>query len=67
LSTKIGFYKLGSFIGPAIALDFHRHRKDIFLVGTEDGKIYKGSTNDPGMIDATYDAHDFAVYSVQWR
>lgn len=50
-----------------MALDFHRHRKDVFLVGTEDGKIYKGSINDPGMIDATFNAHEFAVYAVQWR
>ena len=50
-----------------MALDFHRRRKDVFLVGTEDGKIYKASIDDPGMIDTTFAAHDFAVYAVQWR
>ena len=58
---------LACCLGPAVALDFHRHRKNIFLVGTEDGKIYKASVNDPGMIDMAFDAHDFAVYSIQWR
>lgn len=53
--------------GPAIALDFNRQRKDVFLVGTDDGKIYKGSVNDPGMIDMTFHAHDFTIYAVQWR
>ncbi|CAF0826705.1 unnamed protein product [Rotaria sordida] len=64
--TRLDDGTLLSLPGPAIALDFHRNRKDIFLVGTEDGKIYKASTSDPGIIDMTFDAHDFAVYSIQW-
>ena len=50
-----------------ITLDFNPQRKDVFLVGTDDGKIYKGSVNDPGMIDMTFHAHDFTIYAVQWR
>jgi hypothetical protein len=66
-ATRLDDGTLLTMPGPAISLDFHRNRKDVFLVGTEDGKIYKASINDPGIIDMTFDAHDFAVYSVQWR
>ncbi|CAF0835101.1 unnamed protein product [Adineta steineri] len=65
-TTRLDDGTLLTIPGPALALDFHHHQKDIFLVGTEDGKIYKASINDPGIIDTTYDAHDFAVYSIQW-
>ncbi|UJR35829.1 hypothetical protein I4U23_028576 [Adineta vaga] len=65
-STRLDDGTLLSMPGPALALDFHRHQKDVFIVGTEDGKIYKASIDDPGMIDMIFNAHDFAVYSVQW-
>ncbi|CAF3466997.1 unnamed protein product [Rotaria sp. Silwood1] len=65
-ATRLDDGTLLSLPGPAIAFDFHRNRKDIFLVGTEDGKIYKASTNDPGIIDMIFDAHDFAIYCIQW-
>jgi hypothetical protein len=54
-------------LAPAIAMDFHRQHRDSFLVGTDHGKIYKASVNDPGIIHLTLDAHDFVVYAVQWR
>ncbi|CAF1585827.1 unnamed protein product [Rotaria magnacalcarata] len=65
-TTRLDDSTLLSLPDPAIAFDFHRIRTDIFLVGTEDGKIYKASIDDPGIIDVTFDAHEFAVYAVQW-
>ncbi|PAA59979.1 hypothetical protein BOX15_Mlig007387g1 [Macrostomum lignano] len=47
--------------------DFHREASHLFLVGTEEGKVFKCSTAYSSQYLQTYDAHHMAVYKVTWN
>jgi len=47
--------------------DFNRKQDHLFLVGTEEGNIYKCSKSYSGQYLQTYSGHHMAVYSVQWN
>ncbi|XP_044796138.1 dynein axonemal intermediate chain 1 isoform X2 [Bubalus bubalis] len=49
------------------AFDFHREIDYLFLVGTEEGKIYKCSKSYSSQFLDTYDAHNMAVDAVSWN
>ncbi|KAK2862399.1 hypothetical protein Q5P01_001932 [Channa striata] len=56
---------------PSIAcgtsFDFHKQISYLFLVGTEEGKIYKCSKTYSSQYLETYDAHSMAVDTVMWN
>ncbi|XP_068171459.1 dynein, axonemal, intermediate chain 1, paralog 2 isoform X1 [Antennarius striatus] len=56
---------------PSIAcgtsFDFHRQIDFLFVVGTEEGKIYKCSKTYSSQFLETYDAHSMAVDAVKWN
>jgi len=47
--------------------DFNRKHDHLFLVGTEEGNIYKCSKSYSGQYLQTYSGHHMAVYAVQWN
>ncbi|XP_051933225.1 dynein axonemal intermediate chain 1-like [Hippocampus zosterae] len=49
------------------SFDFHPQIDDLFIVGTEEGKIHKCSKNYSSQYLNTYDAHNMAVDMVQWN
>lgn len=49
------------------AFDFHKQIDYLFLVGTQDGKIYKCSKSYSSQLLETYDAHNRAVDAVRWN
>ncbi|XP_071349712.1 dynein, axonemal, intermediate chain 1, paralog 2 isoform X2 [Trachinotus anak] len=49
------------------AFDFHKQIDYLFLVGTEEGKIYKCSKTCSSQFLETYDAHSMAVDAVKWN
>ncbi|XP_013788101.1 dynein intermediate chain 2, ciliary-like, partial [Limulus polyphemus] len=51
--------------GTAIA--FHRENPTIFLVGVEEGMIYKCSSIYSSPFLATYKAHYLSIYSIEWN
>ncbi|ELK34276.1 Dynein intermediate chain 1, axonemal [Myotis davidii] len=53
--------------GCGTAFDFHREIDYMFLVGTEEGKIYKCSKSYSSQFLDTYDAHNMAVDAVSWN
>uniref|UniRef100_A0A3Q1M4S4 Dynein axonemal intermediate chain 1 n=1 Tax=Bos taurus TaxID=9913 RepID=A0A3Q1M4S4_BOVIN len=53
--------------GCGTAFDFHREIDYLFLVGTEEGKIYKCSKSYSSQFLDTYDAHNMAVDAVSWN
>nr|KAF6331628.1 dynein axonemal intermediate chain 1 [Pipistrellus kuhlii] len=54
-------------VGCGTAFDFHREIDYMFLVGTEEGKIYKCSKSYSSQFLDTYDAHNMAVDAVSWN
>ncbi|XP_011973421.1 dynein axonemal intermediate chain 1 isoform X3 [Ovis aries] len=54
-------------VGCGTAFDFHREIDYLFLVGTEEGKIYKCSKSYSSQFLDTYDAHNMAVDAVSWN
>ncbi|XP_022281234.1 dynein intermediate chain 1, axonemal isoform X48 [Canis lupus familiaris] len=52
--------------GCGTAFDFHKEIDYMFLVGTEEGKIYKCSKSYSSKFLDTYDAHNMAVDAVSW-
>ncbi|KAK2498005.1 hypothetical protein MC885_008279 [Smutsia gigantea] len=54
-------------VGCGTAFDFHKEIDYMFLVGTEEGKIYKCSKSYSSQFLDTYDAHDMAVDAVSWN
>ncbi|TRY60448.1 hypothetical protein DNTS_028893 [Danionella cerebrum] len=49
------------------SLDFHKQKDHHFLVGTETGKIYKGSKYYSSMFLEKYNAHFMTVSRVRWN
>nr|XP_054376984.1 dynein axonemal intermediate chain 1 isoform X3 [Pongo abelii] len=54
-------------VGCGTAFDFHKEIDYMFLVGTEEGKIYKCSKSYSSQFLNTYDAHNMAVDTVSWN
>ncbi|XP_034519932.1 dynein intermediate chain 1, axonemal isoform X3 [Ailuropoda melanoleuca] len=54
-------------VGCGTAFDFHKEIDYLFLVGTEEGKIYKCSKSYSSKFLDTYDAHNMAVDAVSWN
>ncbi|XP_058301465.1 dynein axonemal intermediate chain 1 isoform X1 [Hylobates moloch] len=54
-------------VGCGTAFDFHKEIDYMFLVGTEEGKIYKCSKSYSSQFLDTYDAHNMAVDTVSWN
>ncbi|XP_032746111.1 dynein intermediate chain 1, axonemal [Rattus rattus] len=54
-------------VGCGTAFDFHKEIDYLFLVGTEEGKIYKCSKSYSSQFLDTYDAHNMAVDAVLWN
>ncbi|XP_063082349.1 dynein axonemal intermediate chain 1 isoform X4 [Cavia porcellus] len=54
-------------VGCGTAFDFHKEIDYMFLVGTEEGKIYKCSKSYSSQFLDTYDAHNMAVDAVTWN
>lgn len=50
-----------------MCFDFNIYKTDLFLVGTEEGKIHLCSKTYAGQYLETYDGHYLAVYSVRWN
>uniref|UniRef100_A0A3B3WS86 Dynein axonemal intermediate chain 1 n=1 Tax=Poecilia mexicana TaxID=48701 RepID=A0A3B3WS86_9TELE len=49
------------------SLDFHKQIDYLFLVGTEEGKIYKCSKTYSSQFLETYDAHRMPVDTIKWN
>ncbi|XP_047438686.1 dynein, axonemal, intermediate chain 1, paralog 2 isoform X2 [Mugil cephalus] len=49
------------------SFDFHKQIDYLFLVGTEEGKIYKCSKTYSSQFLGTYEAHSMAVDAVKWN
>ncbi|XP_061687762.1 dynein axonemal intermediate chain 1-like isoform X3 [Syngnathoides biaculeatus] len=49
------------------SFDFHTQIDDLFIVGTEEGKIHKCSKNYSSQYLKTYEAHNMAVGTVRWN
>ncbi|XP_037348975.1 dynein axonemal intermediate chain 1 isoform X2 [Talpa occidentalis] len=54
-------------VGCGTAFAFHKDIDYMFLVGTEEGKIYKCSKSYSSQFLDTYDAHNMAVDAVTWN
>uniref|UniRef100_A0A8C8S6H7 Dynein axonemal intermediate chain 1 n=1 Tax=Pelusios castaneus TaxID=367368 RepID=A0A8C8S6H7_9SAUR len=54
-------------IGCGTSFDFHKKMDYLFLVGTEEGKIYKCSKSYSSQFLDTFDAHHMAVDAVSWN
>ncbi|XP_054514758.1 dynein axonemal intermediate chain 1 isoform X10 [Pan troglodytes] len=54
-------------VGCGTAFDFHKEIDYMFLVGTEEGKIYKCSKSYSSQFLDTYDAHNTSVDTVSWN
>ncbi|XP_043978818.1 dynein, axonemal, intermediate chain 1, paralog 2 isoform X2 [Gambusia affinis] len=54
-------------ISRGTSLDFHKQIDYLFLVGTEEGKIYKCSKTYSSQFLETYDAHRMPVDTVKWN
>lgn len=50
-----------------LCFDFHPTNEDLFLIGTEEGRIHKCSKSYSGQYLDTYEGHSMAVYSVRWN
>lgn len=46
---------------------FNPFQENLFLVGTEEGKVHKCSVDYSGQYLQTYDGHHMAVYAVRWN
>ncbi|XP_077459012.1 dynein axonemal intermediate chain 1-like [Stigmatopora argus] len=49
------------------SFDFHPQIEDLYIVGTEEGKIHKCSKNYSNQYLKTFDAHNMAVDTVKWN
>ncbi|XP_057701447.1 dynein axonemal intermediate chain 1-like isoform X3 [Corythoichthys intestinalis] len=49
------------------SFDFHKQFEDIYIVGTEEGKIHKCSKNYSNQYLKTFDAHNMPVDTVKWN
>jgi len=56
-----------SGLAGGMCFDFHPSAEHMFIVGTEEGKIYKCSKAYSGQYLEVYDGHFMAVYSVKWN
>ncbi|XP_004047998.5 dynein axonemal intermediate chain 1 isoform X5 [Gorilla gorilla gorilla] len=54
-------------VGCGTAFDFHKEIDYMFLVGTEEGRIYKCSKSYSSQFLDTYDAHNMSVDTVSWN
>eukprot|EP00392_Amoebophrya_sp_AT5.2_P017439 g17794.t1 len=50
-----------------LCFDFHKTNEDLFLIGTEEGRIHKCSKSYSGQYLDTYEGHGMAVYAVRWN
>lgn len=50
-----------------LCFDFHKTNEDLFLIGTEEGRIHKCSKSYSGQYLDTYEGHSMAVYTVRWN
>lgn len=50
-----------------LCFDFHKTNEDLFLIGTEEGRIHKCSKSYSGQYLDTYEGHSMAVYAVRWN
>uniref|UniRef100_A0AAY4AF82 Dynein, axonemal, intermediate chain 1, paralog 2 n=1 Tax=Denticeps clupeoides TaxID=299321 RepID=A0AAY4AF82_9TELE len=48
-------------------IDFHKEFDNMFLLGTEEGKIHKSSKAYSNHLIQTYNAHNMAVEAVRWN
>lgn len=58
---------LYSGLASGCCFDFNRFHDDLFLVGTEEGSIYKCSKSYSGQYIESYKGHHMAVYTVSWN
>ncbi|XP_049762330.1 dynein intermediate chain 2, ciliary-like [Schistocerca cancellata] len=56
-----------SLVGSGTTMVFHPKEKQVFLVGTEEGHIYKCSTMYTASYLMTYNAHNMAVYRIHYN
>lgn len=56
-----------SGLASGCCFDFNRRHEDLFLVGTEEGSIYKCSKSYSGQYIESYKGHHMAVYAVSWN
>ncbi|MEQ2237250.1 hypothetical protein ILYODFUR_021306 [Ilyodon furcidens] len=56
-----------SSISHGTSFDFHKQIDNLFLVGTEEGKIHKCSKTYSSQFLETYDAHSMPVDAVKWN
>ncbi|KFQ29048.1 Dynein intermediate chain 1, axonemal, partial [Mesitornis unicolor] len=54
-------------LGCGTSFDFHKKIDNLFLVGTEEGKIYKCSKSYSSQFLDVFEAHQMAVDSVSWN
>uniref|UniRef100_A0A8D0GYS8 Uncharacterized protein n=1 Tax=Sphenodon punctatus TaxID=8508 RepID=A0A8D0GYS8_SPHPU len=54
-------------VGCGTSFDFHKKIDYLFLVGTEEGKIYKCSKAYSSQFLDIFDAHHMAVDAVSWN
>ena len=55
------------FTGAGTTFDFHHTKPYLFLVGTEEGLVYRCSTSYTNTYLTTCQAHHMAVYRTQWN
>ncbi|XP_072157958.1 dynein intermediate chain 2, ciliary [Bemisia tabaci] len=56
-----------NLVGCGTAISFHPENPEIFLVGTEEGNIYKCSTAYASLYLFTYEAHHMPVYRIEYN
>jgi len=54
-------------LGSGTCLDFNSHHDHLFLIGTEEGRVYKCSIAYNNQFLETYESHHMAVYTVKWN
>ena len=54
------------FIDGVRCIAFKPDNEEIFLIGTEEGIIYKCTTEYSSLFLETYEAHDTPVYNISW-
>uniref|UniRef100_A0A3P8RZ20 Dynein axonemal intermediate chain 1 n=1 Tax=Amphiprion percula TaxID=161767 RepID=A0A3P8RZ20_AMPPE len=57
---------VSNFTACGTSMDFHKQIDYLFLVGTQEGKIYKCKTYSSKILE-TYDAHHMRVDTVKWN
>ena len=55
------------FIGCGVSFDFHKQKENLFLVGTEGGRILKCSKAYSSQFLGAIQAHQMAVDAVRWN